>query len=301
MMPPRIPKERIGKILKAILVEIQNAGGEAHIRDIFPIVEPNLDLTEDELSIHETIGQALWKWRTYSYTNDCIKAGFITKSHGRWKLTAQGEEIITKSDEEFTRELNEKYRAWRNTKRQHDLEAEKERNGTVVEQTSANGLIDWYWDNPRFPYTDREREEFCQCGSEKVIKDSSNPEQMRAFLMVGVLIDQMMFTHFCNIYSEFRSRFKYPKLETHGGAGMASPSWFVYSRYDYDKKVDWEVVSTVSEVMLGELYDWFRNNLFGDEMRNFQQKLKEEVSREFEEINKDKLLPIIERIEKESK
>jgi hypothetical protein len=36
-------------------------------------------------------------------------------------------------------------------------------------------------------------------------------------------------------------------------------------------------------------------------MRNFQQKLKEEVSREFEEINKDKLLPIIERIENESK
>ena len=140
---------------------------------------------------------------------------------------------------------------------------------------------------------------FCQCASEKIIEGSSNPKQMRAFIMIGVLVDQMMWTHFQHLYSDFKKTFRYPKLEAHGGAGMASPSWFVYSRYDYDKKVDWEVVSTVSEVLLGELYDWFRNNLWLDEMRSFQQKLKEEICNDFEEVNKDKLLPIIERIEQE--
>jgi hypothetical protein len=291
-MATRIPRERIGKILKLILIEIQNVGGEAHIRDIFPIVESELDLTDDELSTHEITGQPNWKRKVYSSSNDCVKAEFITKSHGLWKLTVQGEEVITKSDEEFTRELNQRFRAWMNA---NHTNPQRGRNRAVIEQTSASELIDWYWDNPSFPYASKEG--FCQCGSEKVIEDSSNPEQMRAFLMIGVLIDQMMFTHSNNIYSGFRETFKYPKLEAHGGSGMASPSWFVYSRYDCDKKVDWGVVSKVTGMLLGDLYGWLGNNNRLDEGKGFQQKLKEEVSSEFEQVNKDKLLPIIERIE----
>ena len=140
---------------------------------------------------------------------------------------------------------------------------------------------------------------FCQCASEKIIEGSNNSQKMRAFIMIGVLIDQMVWAHFQPLYSDFKKTFRYPKLEAHGVSGMVSPNWLVYTTHNYDKKVDWDVVAEISEVLLGDLYDWFRNNLCWDEMRSFQQKLKEEICNEFEEVNKDKLLPIIERIEQE--
>lgn len=80
---------------------------------------------------------------------------------------------------------------------------------------------------------------------------------------------------------------------------MASPSWFVYTGRGYDKRVDWDIVSEISEVLLNNLYDWFGNNGWLDEMRRFQHKLKEEVDREFEPVNRNNLIPIIEQIEHE--
>jgi hypothetical protein len=303
-MATRIPRERIGKILKTVLLEIQKVGGEDYIRDILSIVEPKLNLGEDELIVHERIGQAKWKLRVHSYSSKCVKAGFITKYRGLWKLTHQGKEVIIKSDKDFIHELNEKYRAWMDA---NISNADEKKGGVVMEHPSCRGLIDWFWTVPvryhnrlrRMNTFDSEGRGFCQCGSEEVIEGSSNPKQMRAFIMIGVLIDQMMWTHFQHLYSDFEKTFRYPKLNSHPGSGMAPPSWLVYTRQNYDEKADWEVVSAISEVLLGDLYGWFRNNLWLDEMRSFQQKLKEEICNDFEEVNKDKLLPIIERIEQE--
>ena len=185
---------------------------------------------------------------------------------------------------------------------------EEERSGAVMEQPSCRGLIDWFWTVP-VRYHNRSRRMntivsewrgFCQCTSEKIIKGSINPKQMRAFIMIGVLIDQIMEAHFSHLYSDFEKTFRYPRLDSHatGGRGV-SPNWLVYTNHHFDEKVDWEVVSAVSEALLGGLYDWFRNNGWSDEMRNFQQKIKEKICKEFEEVNKVKLLPIIERIEQE--
>lgn len=302
-MATKIPREPIGKILKAVFLEIQNAGGEAYLKDILPIVEPKLNLSEDQLSTGKIIGKK-WIWSVRSYSSKCVKAGFITKFRGLWKLTAQGKKVITKSDEDFIRELNDKCRAWMND---NSSNAEGGRSGAVIEQPSCRGLIDWFWKVP-VRYHNRPvlintlhpgGDGFCQCGSEKVIEGSSNPSQMRAFLMVGVLIDQMMWTHFRNLYSNFEKTFRYPKLYGHGGGVGISPNWLVYTHHHFDEKVDWEVVSVVSDALLGDLYDWFKNNGWSDESRSFQQKIKEEIYNEFEEVNKVKLLPIIERIEQE--
>ena len=87
-------------------------------------------------------------------------------------------------------------------------------------------------------------------------------------------------------------------MYAHGPAECEVPlGWLAYTGHGYDKKVDWDVVLEVSEVLLGVLYEWFRNNDWMDEMGEFQQRLKEAVCRDFEQVNTDKLLPIIERIE----
>ena len=57
------------------------------------------------------------------------------------------------------------------------------------------------------------------------------------------------------------------------------------------------LVIQVSDFLLNDLYDWFRDKGLLDEMMRFQQTLKREVSIEFETVNSDKLIPIVERIE----
>ena len=165
---------------------------------------------------------------------------------------------------------------------------------------SATELINWYWSeidalkSSDIHYV-LEDDGPCQCGTEQIIKDSSDPDQMRSFLMIGVLIDQMMWTHHSDCYSSFRSVFRYPKLNAHGSPGMASPSWFTYTRHGYDKKVNWSVVSDVAQILLTDLYQWFDREGSTDELARFQERLKQEVSWEFELVNNEKLMPIIER------
>ena len=97
-------------------------------------------------------------------------------------------------------------------------------------------LIEWYDEetqslcaNPtirRYPHYD-----CCQCVTDIVIRNSTRPEHMRAFLMMGALIDQMMWTHFQDLYPSFLSTFQYPKLEIHGASErMASPEWLAIIR-----------------------------------------------------------------------
>jgi hypothetical protein len=176
---------------------------------------------------------------------------------------------------------------------------------TEPEINSAAELIDWIcnvpvWFHDKWVLVNNlepDGDGFCQCGSEKVIAGSSNPNLMLAFLMVGSLIDQIMFTYFQDLYPDFRSSFKYTKMHGHGGGGMAHPRWLARPRHR--QNMDWDLISKVSEVLLNDLYDWFRSHNLPEKMRDFQKKLKEEICLGFEPADKDKLLSIIERVEKE--
>ena len=168
---------------------------------------------------------------------------------------------------------------------------------------AAKELINWCWKDAKFESHSsslpREDKGVCQCGTEKLFERSSDPSQMRAFMMVGALIDQMIWTHFQHLYPVFSENFRYPKVYSHPTLGMATPNWMAYTNHGYDKKMDWNVVSEVCDLLLNDLYDWFNNKGLLDEKIKFQQILKYEVSVEFETVNRDKLMPIIERIEQE--
>ena len=101
-MPRKIPHERVGEILKTVLAEIQNAGGEARLGDIFPIIEPKLNLNEYELSQYES-GHPRWRSLVHFGSIKCVKSGFIIKSGGKWKITSLGEDAIKKTDKDFCR------------------------------------------------------------------------------------------------------------------------------------------------------------------------------------------------------
>ena len=42
----------------------------------------------------------------------------------------------------------------------------------------------------------------CQCASERFIRRAKNPIEMRSLLLIGVLIDQVIYSHFSEIYDE---------------------------------------------------------------------------------------------------
>ena len=166
---------------------------------------------------------------------------------------------------------------------------------------SATELIDWYWSEIDTLKSSKSHYTFedggpCQCSTEKIIKDSSNPDQMRSFMMIGVLIDQMMYSHFHEMYLTFSSVFRYPKLHAHGGGGMADPGWFTYTHHGYDKKANWVVISDVAQILLNDLYQWLDAEGKTDELSRFKELLKGEVSLHFESVNKEQLIPIIDRI-----
>jgi hypothetical protein len=158
----------------------------------------------------------------------------------------------------------------------------------------SKNLIAWFWSEFHKDYPE---EELCQCGTEKVIEGSSDPDLMRSFLLIGVLIDQLMYTHYPRNYNQFRGEFRYPKLRMHGAYGMASPNWFAYSFHGYDKKMNWDVLLFVAQKLFEGLFIWFRNTDYdNDEIARFKKILKEEIHMEFESENRKHLLSVIYQI-----
>ena len=146
----------------------------------------------------------------------------------------------------------------------------------MSEFPKTEALIQWYWDeNARLEASPQryvwESDGFCQCSSEKIVRHSRDSDQMRAFLMIGVLIDEIMYSHLGQIYGAFREQFRYPKLHNHGGGGMAHPGWFRYTAEKKNKEIDWKSVKSVSDSLLKELDQWFTSSGNEKEWNSFMQ------------------------------
>lgn len=123
--------------------------------------------------------------------------------------------------------------------------------------------------------------EICQCGSEKAIQRSSDPERMRAELLSYVFLDQFFYSHYPEIHSLFKKEYPGPKLRQHSFGGHASPSWFVYSKHNYDANADWEFIQSVFWEYLSSGLEWLSKNCNIDEEK-FWLLAQEEIKNEFE-------------------
>lgn len=114
-MPKKMSLERVGQIMKAILLELKAAGGEARMRDLWRLAEPKLDLSEYEKANYEKSGYIRWQSVVHFYSIDCVKAGYIQKQGGKWILTPEGTTALSKPPLEFIKSAQEKYRAWKSS------------------------------------------------------------------------------------------------------------------------------------------------------------------------------------------
>lgn len=117
-------------------------------------------------------------------------------------------------------------------------------------------LIDWFWAEHERVGNQSYKDGFCQCESEKFIEKSSDALLMRAFLVIGVFIDQLVHSHHKHLHSQFNDAFNYPKNYSCQTSGMSSANWFIYSYHGYDKKISWERVAEVADIIILDTIEW---------------------------------------------
>ena len=173
------------------------------------------------------------------------------------------------------------------------------KNEIVLENSIS--LINWFWNelevasnkNYRTLYSFMKDGTY-QSGTEELIELSSNPEQMRSFLLIGVLVDQMMYTHAYMVYGEFERVFKYPKISAEYGEGMTGPNWVISEYHGHNIKVNWKTVEETSKILFGDLYKWLKTLTNEYPFDSFNSKIKITVRKYFDPCNYYRLFPIIE-------
>lgn len=145
-MAAKIPIERVGEIMKIVLTELKNAGGEAKLKDLFERSEPKLKLSEYEKAVHEKSGYIRWRSVVHFYSIDCVKAGYPQKASGRWSLTPEGEKALKLPAAEFIKSAVQQYRAWKANKAKPEEEGpdvpEEPEEEKLVRQTAYESAVE---------------------------------------------------------------------------------------------------------------------------------------------------------------
>jgi restriction system protein len=144
-MERKVPLARVGEIMKTVLCELKSIGGQARLKDLLQKAEAKLNLTPYELEPYEKSGYIRWRAIVHFYSIDCVKAGYIQKSGGKWSLTEQGAAALRLPSEQFIRSAIEKYRAWRHARPVSDAQEEgaaEEEEEQIVRQTAYEQAVE---------------------------------------------------------------------------------------------------------------------------------------------------------------
>jgi restriction system protein len=143
-MARKIPIERVGEILHTLLTELKSVGGEAKLKELLVAAEPKLGLSDYERDVYPKSGYVRWQSIAHFYSIDCVKAGYITKTGGRWKLTPAGEDALHQNPKDFILGAIRKYQEWKRGRAVAEpLEAvEDDREEAIVRQTAYEQAVE---------------------------------------------------------------------------------------------------------------------------------------------------------------
>lgn len=108
---PLMSVDRVGELVHAALEEIVAHDGSEPAGEVLTGVEKRIHLTDIERSLNKS-GIPRWETNLRFYTTSCVKAGYLQKANGYWKITDQGRQALKMPSGELIRDIIKKYNAW---------------------------------------------------------------------------------------------------------------------------------------------------------------------------------------------
>ncbi|HPD30177.1 MAG TPA: restriction endonuclease [Phycisphaerae bacterium] len=112
-MANQVDPEHLGKMMQRLLRELKAIGQPTQFGELLRRTEPELGLTDYDRELLAKSNYpryyALLQWLSV----DCVKAGFLSKSGGRWALTDQSDEAMKLPPAGFVRVARSRYSGWR--------------------------------------------------------------------------------------------------------------------------------------------------------------------------------------------
>ena len=106
-------KTTAAKTLYAVMVEMKRRGGSMPVKDLYPFIETNVELTDWEREPAGKMKYIRWTNNFQFYSIDYVKAGFLVKQNGYWYLTPEGEAILPKGADYVMIAAVDAYHEWK--------------------------------------------------------------------------------------------------------------------------------------------------------------------------------------------
>ena len=101
------------KLVFAAFNVLKQAGGSLRSQEIFAKLESTVDLDEWARQAYEKSGYTRWVSILHFFSIDCVKAGFLEKERGLWKLTESGSLAISLGERGLLDAAVKAYRDWK--------------------------------------------------------------------------------------------------------------------------------------------------------------------------------------------
>lgn len=100
-------------VVFAAMTTLQQAGGSLRGSEVASRIPGQLALDSWATEIIESNGLPRWLTYLHFFSVDSVKAGFLHKDKGVWKITPQGEAALQNGAQNYFRTAQQAYRAWR--------------------------------------------------------------------------------------------------------------------------------------------------------------------------------------------
>jgi restriction system protein len=133
---PEITRRRIGEFLRKLFELIMQHPDGMQARDALAALEASIPLTDHEKGTYESGGRRFEKFVRFA-TVDCVKAGWLLKTKGRWLVTEAGKAAYTtySDPEAFYRRAVKLYHEWKSS--QPDAEPKSPSPESIEDETSG--------------------------------------------------------------------------------------------------------------------------------------------------------------------
>ncbi|HAU58420.1 MAG TPA: restriction endonuclease [Comamonadaceae bacterium] len=101
------------KVMFAALCLLRDKGVAIKAGEILDALESQLSLDDWAREIIESNGLPRWRMYAHFFSVDAVKAGFLTKESGLWKLTSTGAEALALGELGYFLKAQQGYKAWK--------------------------------------------------------------------------------------------------------------------------------------------------------------------------------------------